>query len=210
MLKKNKDLYKEKYKNISKDQQERIASYLLQERFSQKDLNKFDAEFHRILKIKHEAQKLVFYIIPEVTPRPRINFHHGNFYVKNAASNNKFVKLMVDQEDSLRHRICTPCTFECKLFFPIPSTMNRVDTLLAELGVIRPQMKKDWDNLGKTYSDMVQKWLLMDDSLIYSGTSQKYWSLKPRVEIIIDYLIEFDCKFNKRLVQRTKAYKEEI
>lgn len=210
MLKKNLDLYKEKFKNISEDQEERIMTFMQQSRFSPKDLKKFDKDFNKIINIEHEALKLVFYIIPEVTPRPRINFHHGNFYVKNASSNNKFVKVLVDREEGLQHCICTPCTFECKLFFPIPSNMNRVDTLLAEMGVIRPQMKKDWDNLGKTYSDMIQKWLLIDDSLIYSGTSQKYWSLKPRVEIIIDYLIEFDCKFNKRLVQRTKAYKEEI
>ena len=43
------------------------------------------------------------------------------------------------------------CEFECRLYFPIPAGMNKVDTLLAEVGAIRPVNNKDWDNLGKTY-----------------------------------------------------------
>lgn len=207
MLKKNLDLYKDKFQDVSKDKKERIRTFLKESRFSQKDLEKFDSEFNRILNLERETLKLVFYIIPESTPRPRLNFKHGNFYVKNASSNNQFVKVLVEKEELLQNYIVTPCYFTTKLYFPIPSGMNKVDTLLAEMEMIQPPINKDWDNLGKTYSDMIQKWLLINDSLITKGTSEKYWSLKPRVEIYIDYLIDFDCKFNKRLVESTKAYK---
>ena len=74
--------------------------------------------------------------------------------------------------------------------------MNKVDTVLAELGWIRPITKPDWDNLGKTYSDMIQSTLLEDDSLIIEGTSKKYYSLKPRIEIHIEWADEHDCPYN--------------
>lgn len=207
MEKKNLDLYKEKYKDISSNQIKRIKKFLEENNFSSKDFKKFDDEFNRILNIKKETIKLVFDIIPESTPRPRLNFRNGNFYVKNAHSNNEFIRVLVEKEELLQNLIYTPCEFMCKLYFPIPSGMNKVEKLLAEVGVIKPPINKDWDNLGKTYSDMVQKWLLLNDSLITKGISEKYWSLKPRVEIYITYLIVFDCKFNKRLVESTKAYK---
>lgn len=207
MLKKNLDLYKDKYKDISKDKKERIRQFLKENNFSKKDLKKFDESFNRILNLEYETLKIVLYIIPEPTPRPRLNFKHGNFYVRNANTNNQFLKLLVEKEDILKGYIKTPCHFTCKLFFPIPANMNKIDTLLAEMGMIQPPNNKDWDNLGKTYSDMIQKWLLINDSLIVKGVSEKYWSLKPRVEITIDYQIEFDCKYNKKLVEGTKAYK---
>ena len=86
--------------------------------------------------------------------------------------------------------------------------MNKKEVILAELGVIKPPISKDWDNLGKTYSDMIQKWLLINDGLIVKGTTEKFWSLKPRVEIILDYLVDFDCKYNKNLITKSKFYQE--
>ena len=210
MLKKNTDLYKEKYDQVSNDQLERINEFLIENKFSKKDIDKFNKEFDRILNLKRETLKMVFNIIPESTPRPRLNFKHGNFYVKNAHSNNEFLRLLVDKEECLQNYITTPCYFTCKMYFPIPSNMNKIEKLLAEVGAIQPPINKDWDNLGKTYSDMVQKWLLISDALITKGTSEKYWSLKPRVEIYIDYLTEYDCKFNQKLIEKSKAYQTSI
>lgn len=211
MLKKNIDLYNEKYKNIDKDQIERIKNYLNDSKFSEKDLKKFKSEFDRIINIDHEIFKIVIYGIPESTPRPRYNFNHGNFYVKNARSNNEFLRVVVNEEkDIFDKMVITPCELTIKMYFPIPSNMSKVDTLLAEMGVIKPPINKDWDNLGKTYSDMIQKWLLLNDSLITRGVSEKYWSLKPRVEIYLEYLTEFDCKYNKKLVENSKLYQDSI
>lgn len=208
MLKKNLDLYKEKYRDISNDQIIRIHNFLKENKFTEKDFKKFDKEFYRILNIEKETIKMVFNIVPESTPRPRLNFSHGNFYVKNARSNNDFLKMVVNKEEILKDLICTPCTFICKMYFPIPENMNKVEKLLAEMEVIKPANNKDWDNLGKTYSDMIQKWLLLNDSLITIGTSEKYWSLKPRVEIYITYLKEFDCKYNQKSIENSKIYQE--
>ena len=55
---------------------------------------------------------------------------------------------------------------------------------------------------------MVQKWLLLNDALIIKGTSEKYWSLKPRVEIEITYPTKIDCKYNERKIKSSKTYQD--
>lgn len=208
MKNENLKLYAEKYKNINNDLNKRIYEYIESHRFSSKDFEEIDKEIDRILNIDHEIIKIVLDIIPESTPRPRLNFRNGNFYVANAHSNNEFLRVLVDKEELLQNKIHTPLIFTCNTYFPIPSGMNKKEVILAELGVIRPPISKDWDNLGKTYSDMIQKWLLINDGLIIKGTTEKFWSLKPRVEIILDYLIEFDCKYNEKLITKSKFYQE--
>ena len=208
MKKKNLDLYRDRFKPVDEDQIIRIQKYMARSKFTDKDVKKISKEVDRIISIEKETVKIVLYIIPETTPRPRYNFTGHNFYVKNAASNNQFMKVLVDNEETLRHYIVTPCEFTCRCYFPIPSDMNKTDTLLAEMGAIRPTTQKDWDNLGKTYSDMIQKWLLLNDALIIKGTTEKYWSLKPRVEIEITYMKQSDCKYNDRKIQNSKTFKE--
>ena len=210
MLKKNKELYRDKYKGLDDDTIIRIQKFMIGAKFTDKDMKKFSKEISGISNLEKETVKIVLNIIPESTPRPRYSSVGHNFYVKNASSNNKFMKVLVDKEEALQGYITVPCEFVCRMYFPIPSDMNRVDTLLAEMGYIRPPIQKDWDNLGKTYSDMVQKWLLLNDSLIVKGTSEKYWSLKPRVEIEITYTMGPDCKYNDRKIKSTKAYKDTL
>lgn len=206
MKKENLKLYAEKYRNIDSDLKKRIYEYIESHRFSSKDFEELDKDIDRILNIDKEIIKIVLDIIPEPTPRPRLNFRNGNFYVSNAKTNNEFFKVLVSKEELLQDKIYTPVTFTCNTYFPIPSGMNKKEVILAELGLIRPPITKDWDNLGKTYSDMVQKWLLINDGLITKGTSEKFWSLKPRVEITLEYLTEFDCKYNERLITKSKSY----
>ena len=206
MKKENLKLYAEKYRNIDSDLKKRIYEYIESHRFSSKDFEELDKDIDRILNIDKEIIKIVLDIIPEPTPRPRLNFRNGNFYVSNAKTNNEFFKVLVSKEELLQDKIYTPVTFTCNTYFPIPSGMNKKEVILAELRLIRPPITKDWDNLGKTYSDMVQKWLLINDGLITKGTSEKFWSLKPRVEITLEYLTEFDCKYNERLITKSKSY----
>ena len=206
MKKENLKLYAEKYRNIDSDLKKRIYEYIESHRFSSKDFEELDKDIDRILNIDKEIIKIVLDIIPEPTPRPRLNFRNGNFYVSNAKTNNEFFRVLVSKEELLQDKIYTPVTFTCNTYFPIPSGMNKKEVILAELGLIRPPITKDWDNLGKTYSDMVQKWLLINDGLITKGTSEKFWSLKPRVEITLEYLTEFDCKYNERLITKSKSY----
>jgi len=120
----------------------------------------------------------------------------------------KIVANVVKEEKELLHLITKPCSFDVVTYMPIPKSMNIMDTTLAELGMIKPITTPDWDNLGKTYSDMVQKWLLLNDSLITDGSVSKRYSLKPRVEITITYTLNYDSIYNKRVIENSKSYKE--
>ena len=68
----------------------------------------------------------------------------------------------------------------------------------------------DWDNLGKTYSDAIQKILILNDNIIIEGTSAKHYCIKPRVDIHIEYQQEYDSKFNKRKIESSKSFKKII
>ena len=86
--------------------------------------------------------------------------------------------------------------------------MKPEEIILAELQHLQNVSKPDWDNVGKTYSDMIQNSLILDDSLITVATTRKLYSIKPRVEIKIRYRLSFDCKYNKRKVESWKSYKD--
>jgi Holliday junction resolvase RusA-like endonuclease len=200
---KNLKRYKAEFKDIPSDEYERLQEYLTNHPLSKKDREKLRDRILEINSIKTNYIKIVFDIIPEPTPRPRLSL--GRFYVGNSKANNTFVKLMVNKDKDLYHFIKTPCEFIVKNYFPIPKAFNRVDTILAELGMIDMVSRPDWDNLGKTYSDMVQKYILADDSLITNGRSYKYYSLKPRVEIIIKYKECHTCKHNMKIIENSVA-----
>ena len=208
MKKKNLKRYREEFDKISDDSIERIINYMVENKFTNKDVEKVIKRITEIQNISKSYLKIVFDIIPEPTPRPRSGFG-GRFYVKNAHSNNEFVQIMV-KEHELKNIIHTPCIFRVKNYFPIPKSFSKVDTVLAELGYIPMVSLPDWDNLGKTYSDMVQQWILCNDSLIYDGGSEKHYSLKPRVEILIIYNDDYESNFTKRLIEKSVSYKSSM
>lgn len=207
MLRKNLEKYIDEYDDISTSSWDRIVNYL-SKKVKKKSLFKDIYEhIKRIDSIKQESIRVIIYAIPEATPRPRMGLY-GHFYVKNANSNNRYMELVVNSESDICNLITTPCTFHVDIYQPIPKSMNIIDTVLAELGLIKPITTPDWDNLGKTYSDMVQKHLLLNDSLITDGSVSKRYSLKPRIEITITYLVNYDCQYNKKVIEHSKSYKE--
>lgn len=192
--------YQKLYGNISNDPEERIHS--LEARFREKNHQILVKEIQRINNIKWHKETFVIYLLPKATPRPRLG-KYGTFYVKGSKENKKvFEKYLLNLDIPM---IYTPTIFCCKSFFPIPKSMNMIEKVLAEMGLIRPISKPDWDNVGKAYSDMLQGFLIYDDALIIEGSSKKYYSLKPRIEITISYMEDFDSKFNKNKMIKKKG-----
>lgn len=76
--------------------------------------------------------------------------------------------------------------------------MPPVTKICAEFGLVRPVGKPDWDNLAKTYCDMIQGLIIADDKLIVDGRLRKFYSVKPRVEIDLFYMQDHDSEFNRR------------
>ena len=88
--------------------------------------------------------------------------------------------------------------------------MNNVEINLAEQGKIVPVGTSDVDNLMKTYLDMIQGHLLLNDNIVTRGTLEKFYSLKPRLEIKIRYQTDFDSRYNERRITHSKSYQEEF
>jgi Holliday junction resolvase RusA-like endonuclease len=186
--------YQELYGDIPRDFDGRL-SYLIKKLNIRKGRETIFPLMKKIRNINWKEVCFTIYLVPKATPRPRGNMQTHIFYVKGAAINRKIFKhFIINTGQSI---IYTPCKFYCTTYFPIPSSMNKVEQLLAEMGYIRPISKPDWDNIGKTYSDMIQEQLLFDDSMIIEGVSRKFYSCKPRIEITIKYMEEFDSKFNE-------------
>lgn len=194
-LKKNQiNTYNEKYGDIPSDYEGRM-NYLLNSLNLKRQKTEVFELISNIAKIKMKRISYVIYLLPKATPRPRSG-KNGIFYVQGAKDNRKlFMNFMKNQEFNI---ITTPTKFYCNAYFPIPSSMNASEKICAELGFIRPISKPDWDNVAKTYCDMCKGFLIYDDNLIIEGISKKYYSVKPRIEITIDYMETFDSSFNQK------------
>ena len=204
MTKKDIREYDEKYGLVPTDKEERLKFLMSQAKNAEKTFAPVYGEIKRIQGIKWKTVKYVIYLIPKASPRPRRSLN-GHFYVNGAADNKRFFKNFYKETLNIPI-IDTPCKFYCDSYLPIPSDMSLVNQVLAELGLIRPVKKPDFDNLAKTYSDMTQGVLLFDDALIIEGISRKWYSCKPRIEITFKYMEDFDSDYNKKKILKTSRH----
>lgn len=199
MLKVQKD-YLETYGDIPKDSYGRLDYILSQIKSNRSVKGKIIDRMKEIRNIPWESVEYVIYLVPKGTPRPRTSFRN-HFYVSGASDNKKLFQKFFETNPDLA-MITTPCKFYCTSYLPIPKSMKISEQILAELGYIRPITKPDFDNLAKTYSDMLQGTLLYDDALIIEGVSKKYYSVKPRIEIKIEYMKQHDCEYNHKKFEK--------
>lgn len=190
--------YEKMYGDIPEDYLKRI-DYLIKGI----DLSRYKFHVYDIIKrnmnLKWKRVHYTIYLLPKATPRPRSG-KNGIFYVRGASDNKKFFKEFAKNLDI--PLITTPTRFYCSCYLPIPKSMNIVEQICAELGFGYPISKPDWDNLGKTYCDMIQSILLYDDSLVVDGFTRKRYSIKPRIEIEIFYLEDFDLAYNRNKIMK--------
>lgn len=199
-MKKAEQEYIDRYGDIPEDQLERLIQYIGEVHINDNYLYKLSEDIKRIQGIKWDTIRFIIYMLPKATPRPRHTFLKNTVYVMGAKDNKDiFRRAIVHTELPI---ITTPCKIECVSYLPIPSAMNGKERILAELGLIYPIGKPDWDNLAKTYSDMIQGTLLFDDALIIEGVSKKFYSLKPRIEITLKYMKEYDSQFNEKKMRK--------
>lgn len=167
------------------------------------DDNKVQESINIINNIEWKTLKFSFNVIPQPACRPRLT-QGGVVYVEGAKENWNYVNRIIQN----RNIIHTACKLHVESYFPIPNSMNSTEKMLAQMKYIRPVSGGDWDNLGKTYSDAIQKILIINDNIIISGTSDKYYCVKPRVDLTIEYQDDYDSKYNKRKIESSKMYKD--
>lgn len=193
--------YQSKYGSLPDSQEELLE--LIQENYKVKD-SKIKELLDRINSLEWIEKTLSLPLVPKPSPRPRATCHGAHFYVKGAKDHKKIMRRFVEVNDIAY----TLTEVNLKCYEPIPtSSMNGAEIYLAQLGIIRPIGGGDWDNLAKTYCDMMQGFLICNDNIIFKGTVEKFYSLKPRIEITIRYQSDFDCKYNQRKMTGSKSYK---
>ena len=197
--------YENKYSHIPRDYYQRLQWMYDNMKLSDKTVREiFSKRDAMLASLYYNEFFIVLYEEPEGTPRPRFRLinrrnisnaamSNGSFvqvYSITGADDQKFMKRLINKNDFMQfnQQLCTPLEITYDAFFKTPSGFNKVDTVLAEVGLIRPLTKPDWDNIGKKYSDMYNSNIWLDDSFVISGTVNKYYSILPRVEIRLKYL----------------------
>lgn len=195
--------YKDLYAEIPNDPKGRLDYLLSHIKFPVRNPVDVQNFISNIQKIKWKHKEFVFYILPKSTPRPRASRTGSGkmiFYVKGANDHKQFLKYALRNEDI--ELIATPMKFHIRAFLPIPQSMKAHEKVAAELGFVRPITKPDWDNLAKTYCDMMSSLVIQDDRLIIEGSLKKYYSVKPRIEIDLWYMEDYDCDYNRKKLER--------
>lgn len=214
--------YNEKYGNIPIDYNERLEWMV-------DHYNLSSAKMDEILEARYNAlSNLFFYeceVIqlleePEGASRPRFRIiNKANFsiearmnqfvhvYTPNAQDDHNYMKELTNEElIQLDGLINTPCIIEYNAYLKTPSNYSVTESFLSEIGIIRPNISKpDWDNIGKKYCDMYNHNVWLDDSMVITGTVNKYYSILPRVEVKLKYL---NVVYNKKQYNAIKKRKD--
>ena len=197
--------YEEKYGHIPIDYQERLS--WLYDTLHITEKQSFDIMMKRssmLGSLYYYDFNVILFEVPEGSPRPRFRLVNrqnlANMAIANpsfihvysitGAEDNKFMRRLIDAGElsQLDGLIYTPCQVDINAYMKTPAQYNKEDTILAELGLHRPIFKPDFDNIAKKYSDMFNKNVWLDDTLVIDGSVHKYYSVLPRVEIRIKYL----------------------
>lgn len=211
--------YNENYCMIPRDFNERLLYMCDKYNLSQNKMQEILAKKDALMQsMEYKSLRIVLYEEPEGTPRPRarlVNRYNaldaaksgGNFiqvYSITGKSDNMYMKKLVTEQDYLEagQLIYTPCEVYVNAFFKSPSSMTVTDLFLAEIGLIRPINKPDWDNIGKKYSDMYNGNIWLDDNLVIEGHVKKWYSILPRVEIDLDYSSFLYNKYQYNLISK--------
>lgn len=72
-----------------------------------------------------------------------------------------------------------------RAFYPIPKSWPLWRQREARIGIMAPEVKPDWDNIGKACSDAMNGVVYRDDVAIVTACLLKRYSLDPRVEITV-------------------------
>ena len=200
--------YHNKFDHIPKDYEERLAWLYNDIKFTKQDLEKLMACIELLAEAEWEELLYIFYMVPRSTPRARQRKATQTFYVKDAHNKKEVFDQFIAACSDLQCVISTPTRLDCKIYMETPAGMSRLEKMAAELELIHHINAPDWDNLGKGYCDMIQKTLISNDSIVCRGAVEKFYSVLPRIEVTVRFMKSYDCKFNKRSVERRKSFKE--
>lgn len=200
--------YNEKYGNISLDKFERLRDKLGEDFNEDLLLSALDRINNTKKKLHYHMIRFTFYEEPKQTHRPRANHDKNIMYVPNAKSNFNAIGTFIEDLREDIDIVCTPIKICLNAYLPMPNGANPLDILLYELEHDYAIGKPDFDNILKAYCDMIQKHIILDDDIVSSASFDKYYSLKPRVELLVIYTDGFASEYAYKKIVSRKSYKE--
>ncbi|MGL5745736.1 MAG: RusA family crossover junction endodeoxyribonuclease [Cetobacterium sp.] len=205
--------YEEKYSDIPTEYSDRIE--YIKNTFKIKDMEKIQTEENQLKEYRKDKHKLSFvlYESPQTSHRGKArSFKTANriltqIYVPNAKDNKDYMTKFVSSAIEVTKLICTEMEITIKFFLPTPKAMPKTHIVHCENELIRPIIKPDVDNVSKTYLDMSSGNIFLDDALVTDLHILKRYSIKPRVEIHIEYFGKVPNKYIFKSIVNSKYFK---
>ena len=158
--------------------------------------------------IKYNELRFIFYEKPIQAHRPRINYSSHIMYSPNAKENSKAIESFVESLKNSFSVIAVPMKIKLNAYYPMPKNINDLEFLIYELGLDYAIGKPDFDNVLKAYCDMLLRTVILDDDLIASAEFNKYFSIKPRVELSILYTNGYTSEYAYKTITKRKLFLE--
>ncbi|MDA2480723.1 RusA family crossover junction endodeoxyribonuclease [Bacillus cereus group sp. Bce025] len=127
---------------------------------------------------------------PIAQGRPRAGIRNGKISMRDPMKSRNFkqyVRLAASQH-APAELFEGPLFLEVKVYKPLLKKFSKKKRLEAENGLIRPTTKPDVDNYAKGILDGLNSVIWKDDNQVVDLHVSKWYSEKPRVEVIIKEL----------------------
>jgi Holliday junction resolvase RusA-like endonuclease len=121
---------------------------------------------------------------PCAKQRPRTT-KQGHTYTPQKTVNYETLVRQLYITQNFRKQLEGALKMTVRAYFTIPKSASKKKAADMAGGRIRPAKRPDWDNVGKVISDALNGLAYHDDSQIVSATVEKWYSLEPRVEVIL-------------------------
>lgn len=124
---------------------------------------------------------------PVAQGRPRaanIGGHIRMYDPKKSRDYKDYVKLAAS-EFAPKELLNGPIILSVNVFRPMPKSLSKKRAALAEQGLLRPTTRPDADNYIKGIKDALKNVIWKDDSQIVELHTSKFYSARPRVEIMV-------------------------
>jgi hypothetical protein len=140
------------------------------------------------------------YVIPITiwaAPQPysplRVNHQTGILYVPNKAKLVTHIRNLIIKEIGLVHfqnnffPRFQETILKSSLYISTPKSFTKKCKYIAEMKILRPIVTPDLDNVEKIVNDAIKAFIIYDDAQIVTNITEKYYSVKPRMEVEIIY-----------------------
>lgn len=202
--------YNTKYTKRISDPEKALREYFVSRNWNlEKAIKKAKKKMLQIEEEReYETIHITMYEYPMKTDRPRT--FRGHTYSPNAAANHNYFEKAIKQVVKTFKLINTPAEVQIDAYIEMPSQVKPDEVILFEAKVLNPIDYPDYDNIGKCYTDMFKNVLAVDDDLFWKGTVRKFYSVTPRVEIMIRYLVKHESDFIYKKIKSRKSVKQAI